>query len=437
MVATQVTTDTQPRPLYDSQLRRPRGKRPILSTQQISSLPKAVLHAHLDGSCPRQLYDQTVERLMTHGILPDNAALDPRWDGQGGLTGFLEAYARVQQVLAHVPRPQLFGAIMQRARQQGVVYVEMLASLRSLRPDWPQLAYSGVQHHQDKQTIDPLELARSTAPTLAEMQDAARRYRVHAGMLCALGPQYGQEHMRSVLQAAKILHNQGLPVVGVGISGEYYQFEPIHRLLKQEGLDGLLYVPHAGELPREPCLRQALADDPPLPSRIAHGIEAQIHPDLIQRLKQYNICCDVAPTSNEMLGACSPGRHPIVDLIRAGVPCTINPDDELLLGNDICAEYELVQAMGATPSELVNAARQSIIFSGADHRLRRRWLADIDVWESQNIAQVSMIELLHQSADANGYIESSTECGFPYTIRGEPCKHPVRPGQRCPDHRTE
>ncbi len=246
----------------------------MLSPEQIRSMPKAVLHAHLDGSCPRSLYDQTLARLVTRGLLPDDTPLNPRWNGRGGLPGFLNFYTRVQKVLAAIPRPQLFGAVMQQAKQQGAVYLEVLVSLRSLRPDWQQLVHADNEHVQRRPAPDPLELANAVTPTLVEIRDSARRHRIHIGVLCTLGSQRGNDHMLSILRAAKLLRNQGLPVVGVGISGDYNGFGPIHRLLRREGLDGLLYVPHAGELPQEPNLRQVLAGDPPLPSRIAHGIEA-------------------------------------------------------------------------------------------------------------------------------------------------------------------
>lgn len=382
------------------------------------------------------MYDHTVERLVTHGRLPDEAPLDPRWDGKGGLDGFLNTYFRVQKVLAHIPRPQLFDAVMQQAEKQGIVYVEVLTSLRTLRPNWQQLATADESHDQKHQADDPLELAQAVAPTLVEMRDAARRHRTHVGVLCALGPRHGPDHMRSVLRAAKLLRNQGLPVVGVGISGEYTDFAPINRMLHQEGLDGLLWVPHAGELPQEPNLQAALEGDPPLPSRIAHGIEAQANPDLARLLSKHNICCDIAPTSNEMLGACSPGRHPVVDMIRAGIPCTISPDDSLLFGTDVCDEYERVQQMGATPQELVGLARNSIIHAGADHRLRRKWLADLDSWGSQHLGQVPLVELLQQQTNAEEHTGEVHRCGSPRTTDGKPCMHLVRPGQRCPDHRV-
>jgi adenosine deaminase len=144
----------------------------------------------------------------------------------------------------------------------------------------------------------------------------------------------------------------------------------------------------------------------------------------------------MAPTSNEMLGACTIGRHPIIDLLRAGVPCTVNPDDSLLFDRDVCGEYEYAQTMGATPEELVQLARNSIVYAGADYRLRRRWLADLDIWESQNLGQTHMIELSQQQTDIDSRSGASSRCGFPRVTDGEPCRHLVRPGQRCPNHRV-
>jgi len=379
--------------LYDSRLTDQPITHLQLSSDQIRRMPKAVLHFHLDGGCPRPLYDQIIHILTRQGRLPSTALIDPKWDGKGGLPGFLDAYSRIQDVLVNVHRPHLFEAIMQHARQQGVVYTEILASLQTLRPNWKQLAASDQYHAKKHQADDPMKLAKAVTPTLAELADSARRHNTSVGVLCALNPHNDTTHMLTTIQAAKHLRNQGLPVVGIGIAGKYAPFQPINQVLQKEDLDGLLYVPHAGELPTEPNLQDALEGCPPLPSRIAHGIEAQISQKLISKLIKYDICCDMCITSNEQLGACSPGRHPIIDLMRAGVPCTINPDDPLLFSVDVCQEYERVQQLGAQPQELVQLARNSINYSGADVRLRRRWLADLNAWASKNVQSASSPDL--------------------------------------------
>jgi len=207
-------------------------------------------------------------------------------------------------------------------------------------------------------------------------------------------------------------------------------------MLQEEGLDGLLYVPHAGELPTEPNLQEALAECPPLPSRIAHGIEAQSDSALVSKLIKHDICCGICVTSNEQLGACSPGRHPIMDLVRAGVPCSISPDDPLLFSVDVCQEYERVQRLGAQPQELVLLARNSISYAGTDPRLRRRWIADLDAWVSQHIQQAPLLDLLQQPTKVGEQMRGSLRCGYPRSSDGNPCRHRVSPGQRCPDHKV-
>ena len=53
-----------------------------------------------------------------------------------------------------------------------------------------------------------------------------------------------------------------------------------------------------------------------------------MHPDLIERVKQENICLECCPVSNKVLGYVHDLRnHPTRSLLTKGVKVTINPDD--------------------------------------------------------------------------------------------------------------
>jgi adenosine deaminase len=63
-------------------------------------------------------------------------------------------------------------------------------------------------------------------------------------------------------------------------------------------------------------------------------------PAALRLLVERGVCCDVCPTSNVQLGVCrSLESHPLPELLRAGVQCSLNCDDSALFGASILDEY--------------------------------------------------------------------------------------------------
>ena len=62
--------------------------------------------------------------------------------------------------------------------------------------------------------------------------------------------------------------------------------------------------------------------------RIGHGFNLIMHPDLIEVVKEKDICLESCPISNKVLGYCHDLRtHPIRSLLTHGVKVTISSDD--------------------------------------------------------------------------------------------------------------
>ena len=145
---------------------------------------------------------------------------------------------------------------------------------------------------------------------------------------------------------------------------------------------GLLSTPHAGELAGPDSVRAAL--DVLGADRLQHGVRSVEDPDLLARLADEGICCDVCPTSNVLLSVYPDlGSHPLAALLDAGVPCSINGDDPLLFGPGLLEEYELCRdQLGLSDQQLAAAATASIEHSGASAEVRRTALAGIAAWLS-------------------------------------------------------
>ena len=133
---------------------------------------------------------------------------------------------------------------------------------------------------------------------------------------------------------------------------------------------GLLSTPHAGEHRGPDSVLGALeslgAD------RIQHGVRAAEDAHLVERLSRESVCLDVCPTSNVCLSVVPEmGAHPLLDFLRAGVPCSINADDPLLFSTTLLDEYELCRhQLGCSDDLLAACARASVDHSGAPDALK-------------------------------------------------------------------
>jgi aminodeoxyfutalosine deaminase len=139
-------------------------------------------------------------------------------------------------------------------------------------------------------------------------------------------------------------------VVGLGLGAFELEFpphlyvEPFRRA--REG--GLGSVPHAGELGGPDAIRDALhllqAD------RLRHGIRAIEDPGLVEELAERGTVLDVCPTSNVRIGVVpSLAEHPLPELVRAGVLCSISTDDPPMFDTDLTTEYAAACALGLSP----------------------------------------------------------------------------------------
>ncbi len=146
-------------------------------------------------------------------------------------------------------------------------------------------------------------------------------------------------------------------VVAVGLGGEeaLYPPEPFAPAFRAAREAGLGSVPHAGEVAGPASIRGAL--DALEPDRIRHGIRAVEDPGLVGELRDRGLVLDVTPISNVRTGAvASLDEHPLPELVRAGVRCTVSTDDPVMFDTDLTREYEAAETLGLDPRALYENA---------------------------------------------------------------------------------
>ncbi|MGA7613899.1 MAG: adenosine deaminase [Thermoanaerobaculia bacterium] len=165
-------------------------------------------------------------------------------------------------------------------------------------------------------------------------------------------------------------------VIGFGMGGAetvpLSEFAGVYERARSLGLHTVI---HAGESGPSSDVREAIAVLGV--ERIAHGIRAVDDPDLLTMLRERGTPLDVAVTSNYRT-QCVRGRHPLREILDAGVRVTLSTDDPSLFRTTLPREY--VRAMrfaGLTAAELRSIARNGIDCSFADPETKARLHASL------------------------------------------------------------
>jgi len=322
--------------------------------RSLVDLPKAHLHLHLEAAMrPSTL----VELADEHGIDV------PPMDGIADFSAFIALYQAATLVLRRPEDLQrLLLELAEDARADGAVWVEYFV-------------------------YPPLWLGRfgSDAEALDVCLHAAQRASAATGVGLGaivtadrtLDPALGEAIARVAAARA------GAGVVGFGLANDEAGNppEPFADAFRIARSAGLLSVPHAGELAGPASVRGAL--DALHADRIGHGVRAVEDPDLVRRLADEGVTCDVCPTSNLTLDLFpSLAEHGLGTLVDAGVPVTINTDDPLMFGSTLAEEWAAVRdAFGWDDVRMAAIARTSIESSAAPAETKADALAAISLWE--------------------------------------------------------
>ena len=155
------------------------------------------------------------------------------------------------------------------------------------------------------------------------------------------------------------------------------QFKPYFDRAIAEGLHS---VPHAGETTGPQTIWDALIDL--RAERIGHGTSATQDPRLLDHLAEHRIPLEVCPTSNIATRAVTDlDRHPVKEMVDAGVLVTINSDDPPMFGTDLNNEYGVAaRLLGLDERGLAALAKNAVEASYLDPAGKRTLAAEIDTY---------------------------------------------------------
>jgi adenosine deaminase len=326
----------------------------------LRTLPKAHLHAHLDGSYPRE----SVQALaLRNGMgLTASGTFTDVWE-------FFAAYATVPRLVqSHEDLAALCRALVHAEAAEGVLYFEPAIE--------PQLYAPRLG------TIEQV-----TRTMLAAFAEAADDAGIEVGAMITINTDSDSDAEIAETLARLAAQHAGRGVTSLGTAGfvepgNLSRFAPQARRARAAGLG---VVSHAGQTGGPDSVEEAL--DQLGARRISHGIRSVESARLLERMAEEGIVCDVCPVSNVSLGLVpSLEAHPGPRLRDAGVAITLNADDQLWFGAGVTDQYVVAREVwGLDDRTVADIALAGIRATGMSSSTRDRFQAEVDVWMQQEV----------------------------------------------------
>jgi adenosine deaminase len=324
-----------------------------MSERSLRALPKAHLHAHLDGSYPLAAVAELAHRRGRPFTVPD---------GFGDVWEFFAAYGTVPALVqTHGDLAELCGALVRAEAEEGVVYLEPAIE--------PQL-YSP--------RLGSLE--QVTRTMLLAFQDASRDAGIEVNALLTINTDEDVALADDLARTAAAHAGDGVGALGTAGFVEPAGLGRFRGAARIAQAAGLPVVCHAGQTGGPESVEEAL--DELGARRISHGFRAVESPRLLERLAGEQVVCDVCPVSNVALGLVpSLAEHPAPALRAAGVPVTLNADDPLWFATTVTDQYRVARtSWGLDDDAIAGFAVAGTLASGMSHSTRLRLQDGVDEW---------------------------------------------------------
>jgi len=316
------------------------------ATSDITRLPKAELHVHIEGTLEPEMMFRLATRNGMYLPFEDVDQVHAAYRFTD-LQSFLDIYYKAAEVL-RTPEDfyDLMSAYLDRAASDGVRHAEI---------------FFDPQTHTAR-GVGFEVFMRGFRDAIA---DGRRRLGITADLiLCVLRHLSGEEALATLGEAEPFLEG----VIGVGLDSSERDRPPeLFRSAFDRARElGLRTVAHAGEEGPPEYISGAL--DILGAERIDHGVRCLEDPDLVARLARDRVPLTVCPLSNVALQVVDGlSNHPLPAMIDAGLNVSINSDDPAYFGGYIRDNYSQAQAaLDLSDEVIVGIVRNSIMSSFLD-----------------------------------------------------------------------
>ncbi len=323
------------------------------------SLPKTEQHVHLEAAARLS----TVEELAGKHHASDKLLADLDFHRTNGYADMQQFFGLWKQVNDLFQTPEDFERItyefLEDLSVQNCLYAEL--NLNLLRQISKGLSADSV-----------------ISAVYRAQQKAEANFGIVSRTLLSISRDWDQDYAMFVIALAKKYEKKN--VVGIDIAGDElnkpnHMFVEVFKYAKKLGVNR---VAHAGESAGTLSVWSAVRDMHV--SRIGHGLDARLDPQLVSYLRRKRIVVELCPSSNIGLGHVdSFAKHPGRDLIDAGVIVTINTDDPLLLNVTLTQEYqEAVQEWNLDFNTIRQISRNGIEYALLENSQKQQLLTEFD-----------------------------------------------------------
>lgn len=332
----------------------------------IATLPKIVLHDHLDGGVRAQTMVDLAARVGGElaGMEPAEVATVLRRGAgaQRSLVSYLEAFPLVTSLLRTADDLQRVAreAVTDLA-QDGVVHAEIRFA--------PQL-YScwGITLDEAVEAVSDGVLSES------------KRLGISAGILvCGMRD---QTDLSDLASNVKRWHRSG-HVLGFDLAGDEFSHPVTKHVEVLKGL-ALADVPltiHAGESASWESVKDAL-DATYWRTRIGHGVRSVENPEFLSELAERDVHLEICPSSNLHTGVYnSIEEHPIDLLLEAGVQVSISADNRTMSDTSVTSELVLLaRTFGWGRKEIYATQRYALTAANCSESVKADVGSALDRW---------------------------------------------------------
>ena len=283
----------------------------------LQSLPKVVLHLHLDCSPSYAVVSQ----------------IDPSITPADYQKNFVPP-AKCIDLADVLTRAASSLAIMQTEEQLRLVTRDLFDQLARDNVIYAELRFAPLLHTE--QGMVAQDIVRIVEETVSK---SARTTGVEARILLCTLRNFSET--RSLETVALVEQFHGTLVAGFDIAGDEVG-SPMDAHVKafQYAYEhGIPCTAHAGEAAGPDSVWETLRYFHP--ARLGHGVRSIEDPTLMEHLRHHQIHLEVCPTSNVMIDLCPDYEsHPVDKLYRAGLSIGINNDAYTLINTTLTQEYE-------------------------------------------------------------------------------------------------
>jgi aminodeoxyfutalosine deaminase len=320
--------------------------------ERITSLPKAELHLHLEGSIRPAIASTLAAR---HGVTLAEEEVRRRY-AYTDFAGFLDAF---KWVTSFVREPADFALIAadlaEQLLEQKVAYAEVTLSVgvMFLRQQQPEANFAAIL-----EATEPFE-----------------RRGLHLNWIFDAVRQFGAAAAMRVVEVARGCNSRRIVAFGIGgdeLSLPAAEFRKVYERAADFGFHKLM---HAGEIGGPEMIREAV--EILGVERIGHGIAAIRDPELMEMLAEKEIPLEICPASNLRTGALgvqlgkdavTMEEHPLAEIVREGVAVTISTDDPAMFHTSLEEEYQNAWRIGLTEEEITGLVENGFRFAFGEVR---------------------------------------------------------------------